>query len=89
MGVKENVEPQPIQEVTVKAPIFPFCAKRFVELAVAEKKLVVVAEVPVALAKIRFWRLVEPVTRRVESIVELAVDKNPFKKPIVVEVETP
>src|SRR3989344_6483448 len=34
--------------------------KRLVEEAVVEKKLVVVAEVPVALLKVKFWRVVEP-----------------------------
>ena len=103
---------------------------RFVELAVAEKKLVVVALVPVAFEKVKFWRVVEPTTSRspeelmvevaeppIESElpekmeekrllvvvalvpvafekvkfwrVEEAVERNPFKRPMVVEVETP
>jgi len=53
--------------------------KRFVELAVVEKRLVVVALVVVEL----------PVMSKLESIVELAVERKPFRKPRVVEVETP
>ena len=45
--------PQPVQEPTVRVPILPVVAKRLVELAVVEKKLVVVAEVPVASPKER------------------------------------
>ena len=52
---------------------------RFVELAVVEKRLVVVAEVVVEL----------PVMIKLESIVEEAVERKPFNKPRVVEVETP
>ena len=37
--------------------------KRLVVEAVVEKKLVVVAAVPVALMKVKFWRVVEEVTR--------------------------
>ena len=43
--------------------------KRFVEEAVVAKKLVVVAEVPVALTKVKFWRVEEPVRRRFERVV--------------------
>jgi len=49
----------------------------------------VVALVPVALVKVSFWRVVEEVTKRVESMVEEAVERKPCKKPSVVEVETP
>jgi hypothetical protein len=44
-------------------------AKRFVEEAVVAKKLVVVAEVPVALMKVKFWRVLEPVSKRLERVV--------------------
>ena len=50
---------------------------------------VVVALVPVAFTKVKFWRVVEEVTKSVESIVEEAVERKPFKKPRVVEVELP
>ena len=49
----------------------------------------VVAEVPVAVLKVKFWRVVEPVTKRVELMVDEAVERKPFNKPRVVEVETP
>ena len=42
--------------------------KRLVELAVVEKKLVVVAEVPVAFKKVKFWRVVEPVRSRLPAV---------------------
>ena len=57
--------------------------------AVVEKKLVEVAEVEVELEAVKFWRVVEEVTRSVESMVDEAVERKPFKKPKVVEVELP
>jgi hypothetical protein len=39
-------------------------AKRLVEEAVVAKKLVVVAEVPVAFEKVKLWRVVEPIAVR-------------------------
>ena len=53
--------------------------KRLVELAVVEKKLVVVAFVVVEL----------PVMIKLESMVEEAVERKPLRKPKVVEVELP
>ena len=50
-------------------PILIVLAKRFVEEAVVAKKLVVVAEVPVAFTKVKFWRVVDPERRRLESEV--------------------
>ena len=41
-----------------------------VKTALVEKKLVVVAEVPVAFWKVKFCRVVEPVTKRVEKLAE-------------------
>ena len=60
--------------------------ERLVELAVVEKELVEVALVPVALEKVKFWRVVEPVTSRAELTVEEALEKKPLKSPSVVEV---
>ena len=60
---------------TTKAP-FPNVAraeKRFVELAVVAKKFVVVAFVPVALEKVRFWRVEELVTKSCPPIFEKLV----------------
>lgn len=37
--------------------------KRFVKVPEGEKKLVVVAWVPVAFINVKFWSVVEPVTR--------------------------
>ena len=42
--------------------------KRFVLDAVVAKKFVVVAEVPVAFTKVKFWRVDEPVRRRLERV---------------------
>ena len=39
-----------------------------VELAVVEKKLVVVAEVPVALVKVKFWRVEEALAKNVFAV---------------------
>ena len=44
--------PQPTQEVTVRLPMVPELAKRLVVDEFVEKKLVVVAEVPVAVVKV-------------------------------------
>jgi hypothetical protein len=49
--------------------IFNRDENKLVELAVVAKKLVVVAEVPVALTKVKFWRVEEPVNRRFERVV--------------------
>jgi hypothetical protein len=64
-SVEEADEPpQPTHEPTVRVPMLAAVAARLVEEAVVEKKLVVVAEVPVALVKVKFWRVVEPETKR-------------------------
>ena len=63
----------------VRVERFPEVPKRFVEEAVVEKRLVVVAFVVVEL----------PVIIKLELIVEEAVERKPFRKPKVVEVETP
>jgi len=44
----------------VIAPVFSEVERRFVDDAVVAKKFVVVAEVPVAFTKVKFWRVVEP-----------------------------
>jgi len=48
----------------VMLPTLRVVAERLVEEAVVAKKLVVVAEVPVAFTKVKFWRVVEEVTMR-------------------------
>jgi hypothetical protein len=42
---------------------------KFVDEAVVVNRLVVVAELPVAFTKVKFWRVVEPVRRRFERVV--------------------
>ena len=41
-----------------------------VELAVVEKKLVVVALLPVALMKVKFWRVDEPVAKKLVVVAK-------------------
>jgi hypothetical protein len=57
----------------VTVPAVRLVAKRFVELAVVAKKFVVVAEVPVAFRKVKFWSVVEPVSKRFASVASPAV----------------
>src|SRR6185436_7449157 len=59
--------------------------KRFVELAVVAKKLVVVALVPVAFRNVKFWSVEEPVVRKnwvvklvVVALVPVALTKVKF-----------
>ncbi len=63
--------------------------KKFVVDAVVAKKLVVVALVVVECVAVNLCNVVEPVTRREESMVEEAVERKPLRNPRVVEVETP
>ena len=60
------------------------------EDAVVEKRLVVVAEVPVALTKVKFWRVVEAVTKRLVVVACTAMVSPPpwVPAPIVEEAET-
>jgi len=44
-------------------------ANKLVKVPLVEKSEVVVAWVPVALIKVKFWRVEEPVRRRFESVV--------------------
>ena len=53
---------------TVSDPKVEVEAKRLVELAVVAKKLVVVAEVPVALTKVKFCKVVEPVAKMFAAV---------------------
>ena len=52
-----------------------------------EKKAVVVALVPVALVKVKFWRVVEPVRRRLERVAESEVMDPVVRVPRLAEVE--
>lgn len=53
----------------VNVPMFPKVANKLVEEALVEKKDVVVADVPVALRKVKFWRVDDPVNRRLAKVV--------------------
>jgi len=64
--VTRRFESVPVVNAT--EPKVAFVAKRFVELAVVAKKLVVVAFVDVELSAVKFWRVEEPVTRRLERV---------------------
>ena len=58
--------------------------KRLVEEAVVLKKLVVVAEVPVALTKVKFWRVEEPTTRRSPEELMVEVAEPPMESELPV-----
>ena len=63
----------------VRVERFPEVPKRLVVEAVVEKKLVVVAEVPVAFPKVKFWRVVEPTTRRSPEVFIVVVALPPTR----------
>lgn len=71
--------PERQREEVVRVPMLPEVEKRFVELAVVEKKDVVVAEVPVAVVKVNDWRVVEPVVERLTPVpvVKARVENEP------------
>lgn len=73
MVVKAKGEPQVAQEVTVRLPMVAVEAKRLVDEAVVEKKLVVVALVPVAEVKERVEKLPVPETVALVSMELLKV----------------
>jgi len=71
--------------------------KRLVELAVVAKKFVVVAEVvvdrfamkppvvPVAFLKVKFWRVVEPTTKRSPLVLMVLVAEPPMESALPVK----
>ncbi len=61
LAAEEIVWPLISPEVTT--PRLELVLKRLVDDAVVEKKFVVVAWVPVALTKVKFWRVEDPVIR--------------------------
>lgn len=52
--------------MAVRDPMLPEVAKRFVDEARVENRLVLVALVVVALTPVKFCKVVEPLTRRFE-----------------------
>ena len=62
-----------------------FEEKRLVLEAVVEKKLVVVAEVPVAFAKVKFCKVEEPMTRRSPEVLMVVVAEPPILKELPVK----
>jgi len=71
--------PLTVRFETVRALTFAVEAKRLVEDAVVAKKFVVVAAVPVAFWKVKFWRVEEPVARIVPAVsvpIEPRVEKK-------------
>jgi len=74
--------------VVVRVPILALAEKRLVDDAVVEKKLVVVALVPVALRKVKFCRVDEPFDKRlakVPSPVDVKLPPFPVLKKMLVE----
>ena len=55
-------------------------------LALVEKKLVVVAEVEVELTAVKFWRVVEPMTRRSPEELMVVVAVPPILKELPVKM---
>ena len=76
-GVVEEIPTNPV-EVNVVVAVWP--TENTFEVRKEEKKLVVVALVPVAEVKVRFPSVEIPVTFNVELIVELALETNPLLK---------
>jgi hypothetical protein len=64
----------------VMRPVLRAVEKRLVLEAVVAKKLVEVAEVPVALMKVKFWRVVEPITKRSPDELMVEVAEPPILK---------
>ena len=99
--VEEAVLSVPQENFPADQVIFPEVAlqverlapKKLVVLAVVVKRLVVVAEVEVELRLVKFWRVVEPFTRRLEAVISelevrappVAVVKKRFVELAVVE----
>src|SRR3989338_11110706 len=71
--------------VVVPMPKKRLSANKLLDEATVEKKLVVVAEVPVALIKVRFWRVVEPTTRRSPEELMVVVAVPPILKELPVK----
>ena len=73
----------------VTKPKLALVEKRLVDEAVVAKKLVVVAEVPVALTKVKFWRVEEALARMLENVPRPVEVRLPplatWKKRLVVE----
>ena len=78
---RAGMEAEPLM---VRVEKLPEVEKRLVEEAVVEKKLVVVAEDEVELTAVKFWRVVEPMTRRspAELMVVVAVEPIVSKLPV-------
>ena len=67
----------------VTKPRLALVEKRLVELAVVLKRLVLVAEVPVALTKVKFCKVEEALTKRLPVVVSPAIvaeltERRPF-----------
>ena len=79
--VEAEPPPQPTQEPTVSVPIVAVLVLKSVVEALVAKKFVVVAEVPVARTKVKFWRVEEPVERRLPTVARL-VTSSVVKVPL-------
>ena len=63
-------------------PKLPTVAKRFVDDAVVLKKLVVVAADPVALMKVKFWSVLDPVAKRLVVVAKVKRAEVAWKRQI-------
>ena len=73
-----------VKVLAVKEETLAVVPKRLVEEAVAAKKLVVVAAVPVALRKVKFCKVEEPMASRLARVVRPLVT---FKVPVKIAAE--
>ena len=76
------------QEEPVSPPKVKLVVARLVDEALVANRLVVVALVPVAFLKVKFWRVVEPITRRSPEELMVVVAVPPmFRELAKMELE--
>ena len=83
--------PMPSAFPRVKVPSCAVCAKRFVELAVVEKRFVVVPEVSESVPRVEspLTKVVPKVPVLAFAFVEVAVAKYPIPEAVMLVVEAP
>ena len=74
-----RAEARVADEVAVRVPSITLKTVLLTPIKLVVKKLVVVAEVPVAFRKVKFWRVEEPVARKlaawIKPVALIAVDE--------------
>ena len=74
--------PPPVMAPAVMLPVLSEVEKRLVLEAVVAKKLVVVAEVPVALMKVKFCKVEDPVARKLVVVEKVKREETPVRRPV-------